>query len=235
MAGWYNDAMPPLALVHTVRPAAPGADPPMVIWLHGVGSNERSMAPLANRTDPRFVAICARSPIQVGPESFAWFHVSFGPKGPIIVYEEARDGWRLLADFAMDAAAVYGANPRRVFLAGFSQGGILALATLLTAPTRIAGALAMSSRLLPEVLPHATDLANIRGKPVCVVHGTDDDKLPIQWARTAKEQLEPYGVDLTYRELRMGHTVTPESAAIGLSWLARNAAPANDTNREETA
>ena len=187
--------------------------------MHGVGSHERSMVPFAERVDPRWTVVCPRSPITVGPDAFAWFHVGFGAKGPIIVYEEARDGWRLLADFAADAAVAYGADPQKIYLGGFSQGGIMALAGLLTAPTRIAGALSMSGRLLPEVLPHVTELAALRGKPVCVIHGTQDDKLPIDWARRAKEQLEPYGVALTYREIPMGHGISPESAAVALAWL----------------
>lgn len=214
-----------LSLVHTVRTSEPGANapdeaPPLLILLHGVGSNERSMARLAPAFDPRFVVVSARSPLVLGPESFAWFHVTFTAEGPVIVAEEARRGWAQAAHFVDEALAAYGADPARVYLAGFSQGGIMSLAALLTAPEKIAGAACMSGRLLPEVLPHAAGADALRGKHVLIVHGEHDEKLGIHLARRAREQLQQLELALTYHELPMRHEVTDESLAIVTAWLA---------------
>jgi phospholipase/carboxylesterase len=185
-----------------------------------VGSNEASMASLAPAFDPRFLVLSVRSPLVLGPTSFAWFHVSFTAQGPVIVREEAEAGWRTIARFVDEAVAAYGADPARVFLAGFSQGAIMSLATLLTSPEKVAGVAAMSGRLLPEVLPHLAPAEALAGKPVLVVHGTADEKLGIHFARSARERLEGLPVALTYRELEMGHAVTPESLGETARWLA---------------
>ena len=212
------------SLVHTVRPAAPGANgserPPLLILLHGVGANEQQMAQLATAFDPRFVVVSARSPLVLGPNAFGWFHVSFSAQGPVIVAEEAEAGWKMVARFVDEAVDAYRADPARVFVGGFSQGGIMALATLLTAPEKIAGAVSMSGRLLPEVLPHLGPADALRGKPVLIVHGTADEKLGVHLARWAREQLERTPVALTYRELPMGHTITAASLAEVTTWLA---------------
>jgi phospholipase/carboxylesterase len=213
-----------LSLVHTVRPPASSANaegerPPLLILLHGVGANERQMAALAPAFDPRVVVVSARSPLTLGASAFGWFRVTFSAQGPVIVAEEAEAGWQLLARFIDEAVAAYGADPARVFLAGFSQGGIMALATLLTAPGKVAGAAVMSGRLLPEILPHAASADALRAKPVLIVHGEDDDKLGIHLARWAREQLARFPLDLTYRELPMGHTITPESLEVVTAWL----------------
>lgn len=213
------------SLVHLVRPPAPGANPdgarpPLLVLLHGVGSNERSMASMAGAFDPRFLVVSARSPIGLGPDAFAWFHVTFTAQGPVIDRAEAEAGWAHLARFVDEAVAAYDADPSRVYLAGFSQGGIMALATLLTAPERVAGAVVMSGRLLPEVLPHAAPDDALRGRRVLVVHGTADEKLGIGLARWAREQLEHLPLALTYRELPMGHGVTPASLAVATAWLS---------------
>lgn len=215
-----------LSLVHAVRPAAPGTDdepgrPPMLILLHGVGANEQQMAQLAPAFDPRFVVVSARSPLVLGPNAFGWFHVSFSAAGPVIDAGEAQAGWALLARFADEAAEAYGADPARVYVAGFSQGGIMALAAMLTAPHQFAGAVSMSGRLLPEVLPHLGSAEALRGKPVLIVHGTGDEKLGIHLARWAREQIHQLPVALTYRELPMGHTITDASLAEVTSWLTR--------------
>jgi phospholipase/carboxylesterase len=211
-----------LSLVHELRASAlvpEGTRPPMLVLLHGVGSNERSMSALAPALDPRFLVVSARSPLVLGPDAFAWFHVTFTAQGPVIDEREAAAGWAHVARFVDEAVHAYGADPARVFVAGFSQGAIMSLAALLTAPERIAGVAAMSGRLLPEVLPHAAPPEALRGKPVLVVHGTRDEKLGIHFARTARDTLARFPVDLEYHELPMGHTVTAESLALVNEWL----------------
>lgn len=208
------------SLVHLVRrPSAPSQHPPLLILLHGVGANERGMGALAPSFDPRFVVVSARSPIALGPGAFAWFHVTFTPNGPVIDAAEAAAGWARLAAFVDECVAVYDADPARVYLAGFSQGGIIALATLLTSPDRIAGAVSMSGRVLPEVLPHAGPTVTLVGKPALVLHGVRDDKLPVAFARNARERLTALGLTVGYRELDMGHEITQESLNEATSWL----------------
>jgi phospholipase/carboxylesterase len=216
--------MTALSLAHTVRPATPGANadgerPPLLILMHGVGANEQQMALLAPEFDSRFVVVSVRSPLVLGPNAFGWFRVTFTAQGPVIVAEEAEAGWKLLVQFIDEATVAYDADPERVFLAGFSQGGIMALATLLTAPEKVAGAAVMSGRLLPEVLPHAASAEALRGKPALIVHGEADEKLGIHLARWAREQLASFPVELTYRELPMGHAITAESLEVVTSWL----------------
>lgn len=213
------------SLVHIVRlpePAvqADGMKPPMLILLHGVGSNERSMAQRAPAFDPRFVVVSVRSPLTLGPDAFGWFRVRFTATGPVIDADEAKVGWKLLALFIDEAVTLYDADPARVFLAGFSQGGIMALATLLTAPAKVAGAVVMSGRLLPEVLPHAASGDALRDKPVLIVHGAMDEKLGVHLARWAREQLVQFPLELTYRELPTGHSITEESLAAVTAWLS---------------
>ena len=234
-------ALAPLSLVHVLREPAgsrvPNATrPPLLLLLHGVGSNEESMAALAPAFDRRFLVISARSPIALGPRAFAWFHVTFTPQGPVIDRDEAAAGWAHVARFIDEAVAAYGADPSRVYVAGFSQGAIMALAALLTAPERIAGVAAMSGRLLPEVLPHAAPAERLEGKPVLIVHGAGDETLGIHYARSAREQLARFPLALTYRELPMGHTVTPESLAEVSAWLtARLGAPPSGEADARTA
>lgn len=213
-----------LSLVHRVRPPRPGANPPgtrppLLLLLHGVGANEEQMAALAPAFDPRLVVVSARSPIVMGPNAFAWFHVTFTAQGPVIVEEEARAGWAHVARFAAEAVEAYGADPARVYVGGFSQGGIMSLAAILAAPERFAGAVCMSGRLLPEVLPHAAPGDALRGRPILIVHGEHDGKLGVHLARWARQQLEALPVELAYHELPMGHEVTRESVALVASWL----------------
>lgn len=208
-------------LHHLVRRAQLGpGKPPVLILLHGVGSNERDMASLAPAMDPRFLVVSVRSPIELGPDAFAWFHVTFTPQGPAIEGAEAVEGWKTLTRFTRDIVDKYGGDASRVYIAGFSQGGIMALAALLTAPELIAGAVCMSGRLLPEILPHRASRELLAGKPVFIMHGTADNRLGIDYARSARTTLQELSLDLTYRELPMGHEITRDSLAQVTSWLS---------------
>jgi phospholipase/carboxylesterase len=212
-----------LSLVHRVRPpglASPADErPPLLILLHGVGSNELAVAGLADAFDPRLMIVSARSPREVGRFAFAWFDVTFTPDGPIIDGDQAQQAWQHLSSFVDEAVAAYGADDRRVFVAGFSQGGIVALSAMLTAPERYAGVVCMSGRLPPEVLPFLAQPERLGDKPILIVHGVHDDVLGIDFARSARAILATLPVSVSYQELDLGHSTSPESIDIVGTWL----------------
>ena len=77
--------MQPLSLVHLVRePIVEVRNPPLLLLLHGVGSNEYDLFGLAPYLDERFLIISVRAPNTIGPRSYAWFDVDFTPQGPVI-------------------------------------------------------------------------------------------------------------------------------------------------------
>ncbi len=214
-----------LSLIHRRRPAktppAPGERPPLLLLLHGIGSNELSMAALAGSFDARFIVISARSPIELGQYAYGWFHSRFTPQGPQIIAEEAEAAWKHVASFIDELIGEYDVDPARVFIAGFSQGGIMALAAMLTAPEKLAGVVCMSGRLLPEVLPHVVAPDRLRDKPVLIVHGTRDERLGLDYAHAARETLARFPLKIDYREFDMTHTTTDESVAFVSNWLSR--------------
>ena len=218
-----GQSRPPLSLAYRVRDASlppPAAErPPLLVLLHGVGSNELAMAALAGSFDPRFVVISARSPIEMGPFSFCWFHVTFTPDGPVIDGDELHDAADRLAVFVDEAVLAFGADPRRVFIAGFSQGGIMGLTSMLTGPDRLAGVVCMSGRLPPEVLPRLAPPDRLRAKPVLIVHGTHDEVLGVEYGRSAHATLERLSLAVTYEEFDMTHTTTDASLASVAEWL----------------
>ena len=214
---------PRLSLVYRLRDRAverSAADrPPLLILLHGVGSNELAMAALADSFDPRLIVISVRSPIELAPFRFGWWEVEFSDDGPIIDVAQAAAGWARAVAFIDEAAAALGADPARVFVAGFSQGGIVALATMLTAPEKVAGVVCMSGRLPPEVVAQAVPEARLRGRRVLVVHGRQDEVLGVDYGRRADEELRRLGLTVDYRELDLGHTSSAESVETVAAWL----------------
>lgn len=210
-----------LSLVHLTRePAEPFRKrPPLLLLLHGVGSHEADLFMLAPHLDERFFIVSARAPNTLAPGMYAWFEVQLDPTNPIINPEQAEQSRQILVRFIDELREAYDVDPRRVFLMGFSQGAIMSLSVLSTRPDKVSGVIAMSGRILPEVLPKMASPDALRGIPVLVVHGTADPILPVHHGRRIRDVLATLPVELTYKEYPMGHQVTSESLADVSAWL----------------
>lgn len=150
---------------------------------------------------------------------YGWFHVVLDPVAPVINADEAEHSRQLLLEFIDETVQAYRVNPRRVYLLGFSQGAIIGLSVALTRPDKLAGLVAMSGRILPEVLPRVAPVEALRGLSIMVVHGTEDPVLPIHHARQTRDRLTALPVAFTYREYPIGHYVSDESLADVVAWL----------------
>ena len=210
-----------LSLAHLIRePRVPAAGrAPLLLLLHGVGSHERDLFQLAPALDPRFFIVSARGPLVLAPGAFAWFHVTFTPRGPAIVAAEAEASRERLRAFLAELAVAYPVDPQRVYLLGFSQGAIMSFSVALTAPERVAGVVALSGRILPEIRPLIAPPAALAGLPFLVIHGTEDTVLPVSYGRAARDLLAGLPVALTYREYPMGHQITADSLSTVAAWL----------------
>ena len=209
-----------LSLTHLVRePEGGAASAPLLLLLHGVGSNEADLYGLAPYLDRRFLVVSARAPFVLGPGSFGWFNIEFTPRGLVADMAQAKESLRMLAVFIDELLETYGADSSRVFLAGFSQGAMMSLALALTSPGRVKGAAVMSGRFPAQVFEREPERAALRGKPFIVTHGLHDDVLPVENGRAIRAGLEALSAEVTYREYPMGHEVSLESLRDVSSWL----------------
>src|SRR5687767_7263740 len=115
-----------LSLTHLVRaPARPHPMPPLLLLLHGVGSNEHDLFSLAPQLDDRVLILSVRAPNVRTVGSYAWFNVTFAPQGSVIDPQQAERSRLALIQFIGEATQAYGVDPRQVYLMGFSQGAIM--------------------------------------------------------------------------------------------------------------
>ncbi len=213
-----------LSLTHLirepVRETAADPLPPLLLLLHGVGSNERDLMGLAPWLDGRFFVASARAPITLGYDAYGWFRFEFTPNGPVVTDPaEAESSFRLILRFMDELVEAYDVDPNRTYLVGFSQGTIMGLSIALTHPDKVAGMVAMSGRFPDAIWPQIAPLEELEDLPILLQHGTEDPVLPIHYGRAAHKILDDLPVRLDYREYRMGHHVTQESLADMSAWL----------------
>jgi len=205
-------------LVQTPSELSPGL-PPLLVLLHGVGSNEEDLMGLAPYLDPRFFIVSVRAPITLGHWAYGWFSLQLTSGGMVHDPEEAERGRQAVEQVIDELVAAYDVDPERIYLAGFSQGAIMSLATLLKDPKKVAGAVIMSGCLLPELIDKPVDTAALEGFPILIVHGANDGVLPIAMGRQIRDYLSNLPVSLTYHEYPMGHQVNQQSLDDIAAWL----------------
>jgi phospholipase/carboxylesterase len=206
----------PLTIVHQPpRKPAPGK-PPLLVLLHGFGANERDLLPMAARLDSRLAVASLRGPYEIRPGSYSWVNGNSA--------DELDNARRMVIECIDQVAESMGADRDRVYLAGFSQGAMLTLAIALTEPEKIAGAAVLSGRLVAAVRDNHAAPERLRGFPILVTHGTEDQQIPVRSAHDIRQALKPMGVAIDYHEFESGHYISDFNVGVLDQWLRRRLA-----------
>jgi phospholipase/carboxylesterase len=209
-----------------LTPAAPPTA--SVIWLHGLGADGYDFVPIVNelRLPPalavRFIFPHARPrPVTInnGFVMRAWYDIlGFGPGRP----EDAagiRESQQEVQQY-IEREVAAGIAPQKIVIAGFSQGGAIALQTGLRHPQRLAGVMALSTYLpLRESLAAEAAPAN-RDVPILMCHGLHDPVVPFALGQASCDLLQAQGYRVEWRSYPMEHQVCLEEIVDISSWLA---------------
>ena len=210
-----------LPLHHLYKPANPAVQKPwLLVLMHGVGSNEQDLFGLADYVQPNYHVLSLRAPNTMAPHMYAWFQFGVNPDGSrTIDAGQERASRQQIEATLQQACAQLQVPPDRVVLGGFSQGGIMALSILLTAPQTLQAALVWHSRLLPEIAGQEAPTAALTGRSAWVSHGTADDVIPLAQAHTIRARLLATPVTLTYQEYPCRHEIHPQELRASMQWL----------------
>lgn len=212
----------PLSLNYLVKePNVKIAHPRTLILLHGVGSNAQDMFALANQFPENYLVISAQAPIELGHESYAWYHLNIENGKLIYSYEEAEKSRKILLQFIQEIKQKYQLNSEDIYLVGFSQGAIMSYNIGLTEPTSIKGIAVMSGRLMQELKEQITLKDKLKNLRIFVSHGTEDNTLAVLFAREAVAYLRALDLSPDYHEYPDGHTIDAAMMRDLLIWLAK--------------
>lgn len=189
-----------------------------IIWIHGLGADGHDFEPIVDALNlPGVRFILPHAPyravsINNGYEMRAWFDI-FGldadsPQDETGIRQSRQEIEALIAK-----EKARGIAAQRIVLAGFSQGGAIALHTALRHAETLAGVLVLSSWLpLKTRLQQEAHLAN-RALPVFMAHGTFDSIVPLQTAENSARLLTEAGYPLTWQTYPMAHSVCDREVA----------------------
>ncbi len=196
-----------------------------VLWLHGLGADATDFEPivpmLALDQPLRFVfpnAPVRPVTINNGAEMRAWYDID--PGAPLAGTSDIDASCSAVAQL-VERELERGTASNRIALAGFSQGGVIALHLGLAYRSKLAGIMALSTYVHDhEHLDARVDFANV-DTPIFMAHGLSDPMIPITRAITSREALLEFNYPVEWHEYAMGHQVCPQEIQDIAAWLNR--------------
>jgi phospholipase/carboxylesterase len=212
-----------LSLHHLIRPPKKNqSNAPLMIMLHGYGSDENDLFSFATELQEELFIISVRAPYQMEPYGNAWYAIYFdNTSGKFSDTEQAKQSRDLIATFIDEAVDAYDVDAQNVTLLGFSQGTILSYAVALNYPEKVKNIIALSGYINKELLPNNPDEKNYAHLDFYASHGSVDQVIPVEWAREAKPFLDQLNIKNTYSEFPVGHGVNPQNFFELKSWLEK--------------
>jgi phospholipase/carboxylesterase len=207
-----------VSLVHRVREVeAPRGD---LVLLHGRGADEHDLFDLFDVLDParRLRGITVGGPLRLPPGGKHWYVV---PRVGFPDHDTFHASYAALGELLDGELAL---EWSRTVIGGFSQGTVMSYALGLGAGRPAPAGIMALSGFVPVVEGWAADLPARASLPVMIAHGSADPVIGVQFARTAREQLEAGGLDVTYHESPVGHTIDPRAVPGLQAWLGERVA-----------
>ncbi|MCJ0826138.1 carboxylesterase [Luteimonas sp. 50] len=215
-----------------------------VLWLHGLGADGHDFAPIVpellvrdgrSRDWPSLRFVFPHAPLRAvtinnGMRMRAWYDIRNFSADELAGGERA-DGAGVLESVAQVEALIAregerGVPPQRLLLAGFSQGGAVALAAGLRRAQPLAGLVALSTYLPMAPQARADLQPGATGQPVFMAHGLQDPVVPYAAGERSAGLLLDLGFDLDWHRYAMGHAVCAEEIRDLGDWLSRRFASA---------
>jgi phospholipase/carboxylesterase len=203
-----------------------------VVWMHGLGADGNDFVPIVQELElggaPGIRFVFPHAPMQPvtinnGYVMRAWYDVRWGDlEGRSKQADErgVRASQGAIARL-IEREGERGIPSGRVVLAGFSQGGAIALETGLRYPEKLCGLIALSTYLPLGASFREEAAPENRSTPIFMAHGTHDGVVPNELGRRSKEALVQAGYDVEWHEYPMQHSVCLEEIEHVSAWLRR--------------
>ena len=211
------------SLEHIIRePKIKTEKSPVLIMLHGYGSNENDLFSFASELPDELFIISVKAPYAMPPSGNAWYAIHWdGANGKFSDDEQAIESRELIKNFIHEVQQNYPVDPDNLTLLGFSQGSILSYAVALSYPEMVNNVVALSGYINQNIIKPGFESNDFSTLSFYGSHGSQDQVIPVNWARKSKPFLDHLIIENTYSEFPVGHGVAPQNLYEVLEWLQK--------------
>jgi phospholipase/carboxylesterase len=210
-----------LSLEYLIRePKIKKESNPLLLLLHGYGSNEADLFSFASELPEEYYIISARAPYDLQYGSYAWYAINFdADENKFSDNEQAKVSRDLIGTFIDELIENYPIDAKKITLIGFSQGAILSYGVTLSEPQKIKNVIGLSGYVSEPILKEGFEKNDFSNLGIFASHGTVDQVIPIEWARKSDAFLTQAGIAHTYKEYPIGHGISPQVFFDFKNWL----------------
>ncbi|WP_298343275.1 alpha/beta fold hydrolase [uncultured Algibacter sp.] len=211
-----------LSLDHLIRESSLTKNAPLLILMHGYGSDENDLFSFASELPEELFIISLKAPYPMQPYGNAWYAINFDEeKGKWSDNDQAKASRDLIAKFIDEAITEYPVDKNNVSLLGFSQGSILSYAIALTYPEKVKNIVALSGYINKDIFPKDIESKDYSNLDFYCSHGSADQVIPVSWARLTTPFLDGLNIKHNYSEFPVGHGVAPQNFYEFKDWLSK--------------
>ena len=193
---------------------------PLILLLHGYGSNEEDLFAFAEELPEEAFVVSARAPYALQPSGYAWYAIYWNNiNGKFSDDAQAISSREKIVGFIDELISEYAIDENNVTLIGFSQGTILSYAVALSYPEKVKNVVALSGYLNEDILKKDFKAKNLNQVDFFCSHGTVDQVIPVEWARKSMKALDALDIKHVYKEYPIGHGVAPQNFFDLKNWL----------------
>jgi len=208
-----------LSLEHNLRPSSLSEKAPLILMLHGYGSDENDLFSFADYLPKQYTIVSAKAPYKLQPFGNAWYAINFDAnQKKFSDIDQAISSRDKIKTFVEEVISAYNIDDKNVTLLGFSQGTILSFAAALTYPGLVKNVIGLSGYIDKNMIDFKpkTEYAHLN---VYTSHGTMDQVIPVTWAQKTPEVLKSLDITHIYKEFPSAHGVSQENFMSLLEWL----------------
>ena len=193
---------------------------PLLLLLHGYGSNDSDLFSFASELPDEYYVISARAPYDLQYGSYAWYAINFdADQNKFSDHDQAILSRDLVVRFIEELKIKFPIDSSDITLIGFSQGSILSYSIALSYPNIVQRVGALSGYLNLDINSENYQNNDFSNLKIFASHGTVDQVIPVEWARKTDPILKSLGINSTYKEYPIGHGVSPKNFFDLKDWL----------------
>ena len=191
---------------------------PSIILLHGYGSDENDLFSFAEYLPKKYTIISLRAPFETPMGGYCWFSINFNNSNE--KWSDHKQAYQSILNLESQIdffIQKYNLEPDQIDLLGFSQGAVLSWALLLDFSIKINRAVCLSGYIDKSLLKE--DIYSYRDIIAYSSHGTNDQVIPFDLAKTSIESLKENNPNAVFNSFQDAHNVSQENFQSILNWL----------------
>jgi phospholipase/carboxylesterase len=209
-----------LPLHAKIRPSLIKKNAPLLVLLHGYGSDESDLFSFADELPNELFILSLRAPHKLQPYGNAWYAINFdAQQNKWNDVEQAQEAMKIIVSCIEQACTQYDLDKNNVSLLGFSQGCILSMALAINHPELIKNVIGLSGYVCEEFIEEDRTKKDFSHLDFYCSHGSSDQVIPVDWARETPNFLTEKGIKHKYSEFPVGHGVAPQNFFEFRKWL----------------